>query len=72
MFCLFLVIFFSLYTFNLINKLYCSVAMAGDEKKPKLKILQVSNISIAATRDQIFSMCQYLGRIDDIKVSACC
>ena len=42
--------------------------MDGDEKK-KLKILQISNISVAATKDQVFSMCQYLGRIDDVKVS---
>nr|CDJ82903.1 RNA recognition motif domain containing protein [Haemonchus contortus] len=42
--------------------------MGADTKKEKIKILQVSNISVTATKDQIFTMFQYIGRIEEMKV----
>ncbi|KAJ1359079.1 RRM [Parelaphostrongylus tenuis] len=42
--------------------------MGADGKKEKIKILQVSNISVTATKDQIFTMFQYIGRIEEMKV----
>ncbi|VDO98286.1 unnamed protein product [Heligmosomoides polygyrus] len=42
--------------------------MGADTKKEKIKILQVSNISVSATKDQIFTMFQYIGRIEEMKV----
>ncbi|VDM51740.1 unnamed protein product [Angiostrongylus costaricensis] len=41
--------------------------MSG-KMKEKIKILQVSNISVTATKDQIFTMFQYIGRIEEMKV----
>ncbi|EYC44485.1 hypothetical protein Y032_0460g1866 [Ancylostoma ceylanicum] len=42
--------------------------MGADDKRDKIKILQVSNISVTATKDQIFTMFQYIGRIEEMKV----
>ncbi|KAK6024354.1 oxidoreductase, zinc-binding dehydrogenase family protein [Ostertagia ostertagi] len=42
--------------------------MGADTKKEKIRILQVSNISVTATKDQIFTMFQYIGRIEEMKV----
>ncbi|VDL72560.1 unnamed protein product [Nippostrongylus brasiliensis] len=42
--------------------------MGADSKREKIKILQVSNISVSATKDQIFTMFQYIGRIEELKV----
>ncbi|CAI4226594.1 unnamed protein product [Auanema sp. JU1783] len=42
--------------------------MGVDEKKSKLKILQVSNISVSATREQIYNMLHYIGKIEDLKI----
>ncbi|KJH41730.1 hypothetical protein DICVIV_12291, partial [Dictyocaulus viviparus] len=42
--------------------------MGADGKKEKIRILQVSNISVTATKDQIFTMFQYIGRIEEMKV----
>ncbi|UMM17829.1 hypothetical protein L5515_014188 [Caenorhabditis briggsae] len=41
--------------------------MSGEEKE-KNKILHVANISCAATRDQIYNMFNYLGKIQELKV----
>ncbi|KAK6736551.1 hypothetical protein RB195_019313 [Necator americanus] len=42
--------------------------MGADDKRDRIKILQVSNISVTATKDQIFTMFQYIGRIEEMKV----
>lgn len=41
--------------------------MSGEEKE-KVKILHVANISTSATRDHIYNMFNYLGKIQDLKV----
>uniref|UniRef100_A0A8R1EIU6 RRM domain-containing protein n=1 Tax=Caenorhabditis japonica TaxID=281687 RepID=A0A8R1EIU6_CAEJA len=41
--------------------------MSGEEKE-KIKILHVANISSAATRDHIYNMFNYLGKIQEMKV----
>lgn len=51
------------------DHLIFSGKMGADTKKEKIKILQVSNISVSATKDQIFTMFQYIGRIEEMKVS---
>lgn len=38
------------------------------KEKDKIKVLLVSNISMSATKDQVFTMFQYVGRIEEMKV----
>ncbi|PAV90599.1 hypothetical protein WR25_13270 isoform B [Diploscapter pachys] len=38
------------------------------KEKDKIKVLLVSNISMSATKDQIFTMFQYVGRIEEMKI----
>ena len=44
------------------------VGMSGEEKE-KNKILHVANISTAATRDHVYNMFNYLGKIQEMRVS---
>lgn len=40
--------------------------MGADE--PRFRVLHVSNISITATREQIYQLFAFIGRIDEFKV----
>ncbi|VDM78363.1 unnamed protein product [Strongylus vulgaris] len=44
--------------------------MGADDKRVRIKVLQVSNISVTATKDQIFTMFQYVGRIEEMKINS--
>lgn len=41
--------------------------MGADE--PRFRVLHVSNISMTATREQIYQLFAFIGRIDEFKVS---
>ncbi|CAI5443673.1 unnamed protein product [Caenorhabditis angaria] len=41
--------------------------MSGEEKE-KIRILHVANISMAATRDHVYNMFNYIGKIEDLKI----
>uniref|UniRef100_A0A914RWJ9 RRM domain-containing protein n=1 Tax=Parascaris equorum TaxID=6256 RepID=A0A914RWJ9_PAREQ len=40
--------------------------MGGDE--PRFRVLHVSNISMSATKEQIYQLFAFIGRIDEFKV----
>lgn len=40
--------------------------MGADE--PRFRVLHVSNISMTATREQIYQLFAFIGRIDEFKV----
>lgn len=43
---------------------------APDEsERPSTKVMQITNLSNVATREQIYQMMSYLGRVEDLKVT---